>query len=211
MRPLDLQGKLFGRLTALRLDTSARSRSWVCACSCGSVKTVRSKALLRGTTKSCGCLRADTTTEANITHGQSGTYTYKKWLSMWRRVRAPVLKSTCYAGVTVCERWKAYTAFLEDMGPCATGESLDRIDNAKGYSRDNCRWVRLSAQAANTSRNVYVEVDGAQVHLSEAARRVGLSPDVVFDRVNKLGWGVERALATPARKQNRKLMGVKHR
>lgn len=211
MRPLDLQGRLFGRLTALRLDATARTRSWVCACSCGVVKTVSSKALLHGTTRSCGCLRADMRAENNTTHGQSNTYTYRKWLGMWRRVRAPTGKSSCYVGVTVCDRWKAFTAFIEDMGPCATGESLDRVDNSKGYSRDNCRWVPTSAQAANTSRNVYVDLDGTRVHRSEAARRVGLPPDVVSDRVNKLGWDVERALSTPARKQNRKLMGIKHK
>lgn len=53
-------------------------------------------------------------------------------------------------GVTVCPEWKTFWKFLEDMGekPSAS-HSLDRIDNSKGYSKDNCRWATKKQQQDN--------------------------------------------------------------
>lgn len=205
MKALDLTGQVFGRLTAIRLAEGVKKRSWVCRCECGTVTVCYTKLLTKGLKRSCGCLRSELLAVRNATHGMAKTYTYTKWQSMWRRVRDTSGKNSCYVGVTVCDTWKDFANFYRDMGPCTKGESLDRIDNTKGYSKDNCRWVPLKEQAANTTRNVYVYIDGVRVHLSEAARRRGLDPDVVFDRVNKLGWNVDKALDTPARKLNRKV------
>ena len=52
-------------------------------------------------------------------------------------------------GVTVCERWRKFVNFYEDMGPRGDNQSLDRIDNTKGYSKENCRWTSVVVQAQN--------------------------------------------------------------
>lgn len=54
-------------------------------------------------------------------------------------------------GITVCKRWKdSFENFLEDMGKKPTPKhTLDRIDNSKGYSPKNCRWVTRSIQGSN--------------------------------------------------------------
>jgi hypothetical protein len=63
----NLQGKRFGRWTALskvnHRKSSGRRQTlvyWVCRCDCGATKEVRSSALIRGDSRSCGCLKTDT-------------------------------------------------------------------------------------------------------------------------------------------------------
>lgn len=62
-------------------------------------------------------------------------------------------------GICVCERWmpdgngNGYRNFLKDMGECPDGMTLDRIDNGKGYSPDNCRWTNWHIQNSNRSNS----------------------------------------------------------
>lgn len=59
-------------------------------------------------------------------------------------------------GITVCDRWigpYGFEHFYEDMGDKPDGKTLDREDNSKGYSPDNCRWATIWEQAKNTRKS----------------------------------------------------------
>lgn len=197
---MNLVSHRFGRLVVRSFVSGGPRPKWRCACDCGNT-VVRAQGDLRmGDTKSCGCLKRETTVRRNTTHGGAKTPAYTKWASMWNRVRYPVRNSACYAGVTVCERWKKFENFYADMGDPPKGYTLERKRNTVGYCKSNCLWVPKEDQARNTSRNVRVKWKGKKVCVSEAARSAGLRPDVVFDRINYLGWTLKRALSTPVRK-----------
>lgn len=62
-------------------------------------------------------------------------------------------------GIKVCDRWlgpDGFEHFLEDMGARPEGYTLDRIDNDKDYSPDNCRWADLLTQTCNRRTNIKV-------------------------------------------------------
>ena len=103
-----------------------------------------------GLTKSCGCLVGK-----DITHGFSYHNFYTTWdgmLSRCNNSRSVNYKNYGARGITVCEEWLDPKTFLEwcDLThPNREGYTLDRIDNDKGYSPENCRWADKTTQVLN--------------------------------------------------------------
>lgn len=198
---INLSNHVYGLLTVLKKVPSSTRNKWECVCKCGNIVYVAAKELRNGDTKSCGCIRKAQLIERNTTHGMTNTYTYQKWQQMNTRIRdTKNPRNACYLGVSICKRWAKFENFLQDMGEAPDGFSLERVNNKQGYKPSNCRWVPLSEQAANTSRSRIVLFNGARKHISAHARDQGLDPDVVLDRINKLGWAVNDALTTPKRR-----------
>lgn len=106
-------------------------------------------------------------------------------------------------GISVCERWRDFAAFLADMGECKNDETLDRIDNAKGYEPGNCRWATMAEQNRNRSHCVKLSYQGRTMILRDWATEIGISPNALAQRIY-LGWSVERALVTPLKKRTKK-------
>jgi hypothetical protein len=82
--------------------------------------------------------------------------TYRAWYSMVRRCTNPTSADwSRYGGrgITVCERWRSFADFLDDMGPCPDGLSLDRINNEGNYEPGNCRWTTFEQQMHNRRSN----------------------------------------------------------
>jgi len=101
------------------------------------------------------------------------------------------------SGVTYDSRWDFYDLFLEDMGERPDGKTLDRIDNTKGYFKENCRWATPSEQQKNRSCSMLITFNGITKNASDWALDLGMSKSAVWQRIVKYKWTVEKALTTP--------------
>lgn len=197
----DLTGVRFGRLIAVEVARRGKSIYWKCLCDCGAETVTRSDRLRIGHTRSCGCLRVEVGGKAQATHRKTKTREFKIWIGIIDRCCNPFSRDyRRYGakGIGVCERWKgSFEAFIEDMGWSPAKCSVDRIDNAKGYSPDNCRWATAKEQGRNRSDNKFVEWNGERRCIADWAERIGISPPALQNRLRR-EWPIHLALTLPA-------------
>lgn len=160
----DLSNREFGRLTVVKKShNDGKNTWWLCRCTCNNETIVRGDRLLKGITSSCGCLRKEVASDvqkANFTkHGLSKTRLYRIWVNMIQRCTNPNATEYEYyggKGVTVCQEWRdSFTSFSDWAIANGYEEHLtiDRRDNDKEYSPENCRWISIQEQQLNRSNN----------------------------------------------------------
>jgi len=155
--PLIKEGQVFGRLTVIRREgsTPRGAALWLCKCTCGTKKTQRSDQLTQGTSVSCGCYRKEAASARVTTHGMTNTFEFNVWRAMKRRCTDP--KHPRYhryggRGIKVCKRWEKFEKFYADMGKCNVEKgSIERINNNRGYTPSNCKWIPKTEQSKNRS------------------------------------------------------------
>lgn len=143
------------------------------------------------------------------THGMTNTKTFQVWRHMRQRCRLPTIKGfKNYGGrgIAVCDRWQNFENFLVDMGERPPGMQLDRIDNELGYFPENCRWATPLQNANNRRSSRFIEVNGQRQTLSQWAAQLGVTRDVVRNRL-LMGWTEEAAVTKPLnRRRNSRVM-----
>lgn len=190
----DRSGVRVGRLVfkcSSEEKTSDGSFKWWLTCDCGAEILRDPARVMHGQIKSCGCLHKEKTKERlllrNTKHGHAPrgkvSSTYRRWQYIFDRLKY----DPDYASVTVSSRWLSFENFLQDMGECPPGLSLDRLDNAKGYEPGNCRWATILVQQNNRTNNVVLTYQGRSQSLSMWCRELGLPYETTRRKYHKLG------------------------
>lgn len=126
------------------------------------------------------------------------TSIYRSWTNM--KTRCSNERGTDYCrygarGIAVCEKWKTFAGFYEDMGSTyQQGLSIERVDNDLGYYKDNCRWATPIEQANNRRSSRRITLYGETKTLEQWIRSQGLKSSTVRQRIYVLKWPAERAL-----------------
>lgn len=200
----DLSGQKFNRWTVLSFFGIKEGKAyWNCRCSCGVERAVMGTALKGGHSQSCGCIRADVAIEKNTTHGLTKHPLYSVWKGIHGRCRGYNPDDVpCYVDqhITVCDRWsgpEGFVNFIEDMGDRPEGTQIDRIDNSKGYSPENCRWVTCKENQRNRRTTKNITFNGKTQCVAAWTEELGFGKGTLLARLAR-GWSVEKALTTPA-------------
>lgn len=142
-----------------------------------------------------------------IKHGWFiGTDVPQSTYNIWRNLKArcsntnnPAYSRYGGRGITFCDKWTEFSGFIEDMGIRPDGMTLDRIDNDKGYYKENCRWASYYTQRHNQRIHKNCKLyyyDGEMIPIHEIAKRSGCSNNTLYSRLSN-GWDVQRAIDVP--------------
>ena len=196
-------GERFGRLVVIQeVDTTGAllrlgaKAAVLCRCDCGMTHLAWRAAVFHGNTSSCGCLQR----ENRIKHGRYGPGLYVVYRSMVQRCHDP--NHDQYSrygarGITVCDEWRAsveeFWRWAEPLW--SEGLTIDRINNAKGYSPENCRFVSRKEQQRNKTNNRVVKFEDRSITIAEAAEIARVPYHIAYQRIVRAQWTMEELIS----------------
>lgn len=198
--PLLEPGAVFGRWVVTSAPFRKGRYLYVrVRCSCGQEKSLEQSSLRSGRTNSCGCLNSEVLSARSTTHGLRAHPVYAVWNAMMQRCHNPNSKQAAdygARGITVDPAWHTFGGFHADMGlPPYKGATLERKDNDKGYSKDNCVWADRVAQSRNKRNTVKLIYEGVEVPLQTLAEQWGIGSRTLYQRLYTYKMPLEKALA----------------
>jgi len=200
----DLQKTTYGKLQVIKEVpnlSKTKGLKVLCRCSCGNATEVMASALKRKKgPRSCGCR------QGSYTHGKNRTPLHKLWCSMKSRCNPKhkdtrVRASYTDRGITVCTEWIENFVNFETWALTngySTELSLDRKDNDKGYSPENCRWTTHHTQTVNQTKKKSNKTGYIGICLHKSANKYQANI-TVNKKVNYLGLFKTAELAVQAR------------
>lgn len=182
----DLSNKTFGYLTPLYVEKSENKHIyWLCKCVCGNCRLLQTYQLTSGKVTSCGCMNKKQKKSTIIAQNKRMYTVYSSMIARCYNPKSISYKYYGAKGIKVCSQWKrSFKSFVNwslqnGYNDCL---SIDRIDNTKGYSPNNCRWVPLSEQFSNRTNNVFYIHDGETHTMSEWCKILGFSYELAKKR-----------------------------
>lgn len=194
----DRSGQRTGMLLVVSYShTVKKTPYWLCKCDCGNESFVSSGNLRSGRTVSCGCYWRRIATK----HGDCPSVKKSKEYNTWAGLKArcsnpnnPGWKNYGGRGISFCERWASFAAFLEDVGRAPSPKhTLDRIKNHLGYEPGNVRWATRAVQSRNRRVTRWITYKGETLCLKDWSTRFGVPEGTMRSRVFRRG--VENGMA----------------
>lgn len=129
---------------------------------------------------------------------------YYSWIGIRRREYGRCFSTQdrhkhIYSNITVAKEWQDWNIYKDWAlrNGYKAGLSIDRIDNSKGYSPENCRWVTLAENNRNRKNTKHYEYKGEMLTLGQIAEINNIKRCRFYNRVLNLGWSIEDAIKTP--------------
>jgi hypothetical protein len=142
----DLTGQRFGNVTVTRFDHREKSQTyWECLCDCGNTVVFTPHALRHNKSVSCGCLNSHLREEKNRKSSINTLYRGYKSSAVSRNLPFSLsledFKSIIIKECSYCCRQpiREVTSKLRNYEySLLTYNGIDRVDNTKGYTLENC-------------------------------------------------------------------------
>ena len=97
-------------------------------------------------------------------------------------------------------RFESFRQFIDELGACPEGMSLERVENKGHYEPGNVIWADRLTQSRNRECVHKIEYYGTVKTIQDWAEITGLKEKTIWARIQQLGWTVERSLETPSQK-----------
>ena len=130
------------------------------------------------------------------------TRLYRIWSAMRQRCKNPheaAYENYGGRGIRVCPEWEDFFSFRAWALTHGYQEnlSIERIDVNGNYCPENCTWATSLQQANNKTNNRFNEFDGKRMTSRQWDRKLGFREGVLSDRLNTLGWDLQRTMTEP--------------
>lgn len=206
-----LIGEVFGERVVIEKSNEKKYGyiRYIIKCKCGNISTVSGSYLRQYPNRLCRDCSLKTNNKKgkdhhNFKHGKASTIHGKKriyhiWISMRQRClnrNAQQYQDYGGRGITICKEWEDVEVFCKDMGERPSmRHTLHRIDNNKGYYKENCRWALLHEQARNKRTNIFYDLpNGEKINRASLIEKLNWTNDMFKRRIKSKKWGLDKIL-----------------